>query len=80
MSRRPYMNEDVYNEYVEYAKSLISDHSKIYVGGILATLIEDEFEEAFSALANKYDYWKAVKEGDVERPPFVLLRLDPSEK
>ncbi|MFT7686595.1 MAG: hypothetical protein ACI9FB_001941 [Candidatus Azotimanducaceae bacterium] len=46
-----------------------------------AQLIRDEvlFEEAFSALADKYDYWRAVKEGSAERPPFVLIQLaDPS--
>lgn len=29
---------------VEYAKTLVNDISKIYVGGILATLLSDEFE------------------------------------
>ncbi len=41
---------------------------------------DDEFEEAFQALADKYDYWRSVKEGEAERPPFVLIRLDPSSK
>ncbi|MFT5210544.1 MAG: hypothetical protein ACI9CE_002270 [Flavobacterium sp.] len=36
---------------------------------------EADFEEAFQALADKYDYWRAVKEGTAERPPFVLIQL-----
>ena len=59
---------------------LIRIGGKLYPRSVHLIVDEDEFEEAFSALANKYDYWKAVKEGEVERPPFVLLRLDPSEK
>ncbi|MBV1906035.1 MAG: hypothetical protein KUG75_08150 [Pseudomonadales bacterium] len=43
-----------------------------------AQLITDdaEFEEAFEALAGKYDYWRSIKDGTAERPPFVLIRLD----
>jgi hypothetical protein len=48
-----------------------------------AHLITDanEFEEAFAALAAKYDFWRAVKDGPIEeRPPFVLIRLDPPKQ
>ncbi|MFT4730526.1 MAG: hypothetical protein ACI9UN_005053 [Granulosicoccus sp.] len=58
---------------------LIKIGNKLYPRS--AHLIEDEaeFEEAFQALADKYDYWRSVKQGGVERPPFVLIRLDPSQ-
>ena len=36
----------------------------------------DEFQEAFAALAKKYNYWRSIFEGRAERPPFVLIRLD----
>lgn len=35
-----------------------------------------EFELAFQALADKYEFWRSIKNGTAKRPPFVLIRLD----
>ena len=58
---------------------LIRIGDKLYPRSAQLIVDEAEFEEAFQAFADKYDYWRSVKEGAVERPSFVLIRLDPSK-
>lgn len=36
----------------------------------------DEFEMALTALADKYAFWRKVKDGEGKRPPFVLICMD----
>jgi len=50
--------------------------NKLYPRSAHLITAEAEFEEAFEAFAAKYDYWRSIKDGTVERPPFVLIRLD----
>ena len=50
--------------------------SKLYPRSAHLITNDAEFEEAFEALAGKYDYWRAIKDGKSDRPPFVLIRLD----
>ena len=58
---------------------LIKIAGKLYSRSAHLVVDDVEFEEAFQAFADKYDYWRSIKEGSIERPPFVLIRLDPSQ-
>ncbi|MBL4682096.1 MAG: hypothetical protein JKY88_15405 [Pseudomonadales bacterium] len=53
--------------------------NKLYPRSAHLITDEVEFEEAFTALADKYDFWRSIKEGTAKRPPFVLIRLDPPQ-
>lgn len=55
---------------------LIKIGNKLYPRSAHLISDEAEFEEAFEALAGKYDYWRSIKDGTEKRPPFVLIRLD----
>ena len=43
-----------------------------------AQLVTDkgEFERVYEAMAEKYPFWRQVKDGTVEQPFFVLIRMD----
>lgn len=58
---------------------LIKIGGKLYPRSAHLVVDEAEFEEAFQAFADKYDYWRSIKEGAIERPPFVFIRLDSSQ-
>lgn len=68
----------------KYWNGIIEDNPEVVIkiGNKLyprsAHLITDEaeFEQALAALAGKYDFWRSIKEGKTESPPFVLIRLD----
>lgn len=54
---------------------LIRIGDKLYPRSAHLITNEVDFEEAFQALADKYDYWRAIKDGSAKRPPFILIQL-----
>tara|TARA_R110002072_G_scaffold1780_10_gene14820 strand:+ start:43663 stop:44157 length:495 start_codon:yes stop_codon:yes gene_type:complete len=49
---------------------------KLYPRSIHRITDEKEFEQGLAALANKYPFWRKVKDIPAEAPTFVILRLD----
>jgi hypothetical protein len=68
----------------KYWNGVIQDNPDVIlkIGGKLyprrARLVtsDEEFELAFAALADKYEFWRTVKTNPEKRPPFVLISMD----
>jgi hypothetical protein len=48
---------------------------KLYPRRARLVTSDEEFELAFEALAEKYDFWRTVKTNPDKRPPFVLISM-----
>lgn len=60
----------------ENPEVMIKIGDKLYPRSAHLITSDAEFELAFEALADKYDFWRGIKNGTAKRPPFVLIRLD----
>lgn len=55
---------------------LLKIGDKLYPRQARLVTSDKEFEQAFEALADKYDFWRSVKDNPEKRPAFVLICMD----